>query len=171
MNQQEFLYKLKTEVPFLVDAIVFNNPTAVAGKLSKQFQIQNANPELIADELIKLLNQGYTTEVEGFLSVPFIPENANEILLNTFNTLSAKFYGSTEARMQNYSAGLYQLVRQEQAAPTQNTRLADSTAVINTPVGEFSIKPESKEKSKTIYYLIGAAILLGIIFYYSKTSK
>lgn len=170
MNQQEFLYKLKTEVPFLVDAIVFNNPTAVANKLSKQFQIQNANPELIADELIKLLNQGYTTEVEGFLSVPFIPENANEILLNTFNTLSAKFYGNTEARMQNYSAGLYQLVRQEQAAPTQRLS-SDTTTVIGTPVGDFSIKPESKEKSKTIYYLIGAAILLGIIFYYSKTSK
>lgn len=172
MNEQDFLYKLKTEVPFLVDAIVFNNHEAVAQKMAKQFQIQNSNPELIADEIIKLLNQGYTKEVEDFLTVPYIVERANEVAKNSFDTLSNKFYGNTEARINNYSAGLYQLVKLEQAAPTQNAReMSDTTQVLSTPVGEFSVKPESKTKSKTIYYVIGGAIVLGILFYYFKTKK
>jgi len=172
MNEQDFIYKLKTEVPFLVDAIVFNNHEAVAQKMAKQFQIQNSNPELVADEIIKLLNQGYTTEVEDFLTVPYILERANEVAKNSFNTLSSKFYGNTEARVQNYSAGLYQLVKLEQTAPTQTAKeMSDTTQVLNTPIGAFSVKPEEKKKSKTMYYIIAAVILIAIVFYFSKTKK
>lgn len=167
MTKTKIKEMLKTNINFLIDTVVFNNPNGVAAKFSEFQEIQNDNPEAMADELQRLLNLGEFKIVEHCLKVPF-DTAAEPVLVEVYHELQEEHFNSSESRLASQSLGLYDLINskpQPEAMKTDTT-----TTTLNTPIGEFSVNQNAKpkEKSKTVYYVLAAVVLVGIAFYFYK---
>lgn len=164
MTANDILHKLRTEPQFLLDIIVFNNPEAVANKFKDIIAIQNDNPELLADQLTNFLNTGDITALEYCVKVPFITGINNPALEEAVEKLKAQYYGNTQTRVDMYSSGLYELITQSNTPKNVETQ-------INTPAGNFTATVTDNKKKQTVYYVLGGAILVGILIYIYKNYK
>lgn len=158
ITKEQVIYELRTNPRFLIQEVIANNPEAVNGKLRQVSDYEGQSVEQIEEYVFRLLDEGYTNEVNQIVQVPFNYDTAEPVLIEAYEQMVRDRNATVQGKFLDSSGGLFLL------ATTTGTGRAASKRVT------ASCKCTGAGKVKTITitrkHIIIAAILLALLTYF-----